>query len=453
MDKKFILYGYSSPTDGTWRIDETLFSTGVDYRTKSRYKEYFDCGLNLLMLQGNDPYTGEKWESSQTKKNMDNAYAAGIKKIIIYDKRIFDLSEKSGGIIGKDKDFVDEGQLEEFIAFCIRDYSKHPAFYGFMLVDEPRWFQIEALSQIMRAAKKVAPNIFVQCNLLPLYSCNNALYMEKGANQDLCDGFENYIRTYLERSGSDYLLYDSYPMRLEPEKGMFILWHHLTGLQIAADVCREKGVKFYFVCQATALYIDGKIRFRSCGEDDMRWQLNCVLAFGVKSVAYYTYWHKQQNGFEFGIHTDGTAFITSDGVRTALYAVMKKLHGEMQVLAPYLLECEYEDSGYRTSFFKTPEALSGMERRKFDGIRSLEMEENTAVVITRLRHKPGGETVYCLFNANDPEGEFSGEKKIRVNFAGKLIKTFSLKKPGGIDISESEFTLKAGDSAFFEVKE
>ena len=50
-------------------------------------------------------------------------------------------------------------------------------------------------------------------------------------------------------------------------------------------------------------------------------------------------------------------------------------------------------------------------------------------------------------------GAFSGEKKIRVNFAGKLIKTFSLKKPGGIDISESEFTLKAGDSAFFEVKE
>ena len=72
-DAIFPLYAYSGPTDGTYRIDGETFSVGEDFRTRTRFAEYRRAGFNILLFQGNDPYCGEEWESSQTKLNLDNA--------------------------------------------------------------------------------------------------------------------------------------------------------------------------------------------------------------------------------------------------------------------------------------------------------------------------------------------------------------------------------------------
>lgn len=77
-DKRFMLYGYSSGTDGTYFSGTRVFTQNKDFRTEEQYRYYLESGLNTLMLEGNDPYYGETWETSQTKKNMDTAYKAGI---------------------------------------------------------------------------------------------------------------------------------------------------------------------------------------------------------------------------------------------------------------------------------------------------------------------------------------------------------------------------------------
>ena len=70
-DKVFVLYGYSSGTDGTYFSGTRLFTQNKDFRTAEQYTYYRECGLNTLLLEGNDPYYGETWATSQTKKNMD----------------------------------------------------------------------------------------------------------------------------------------------------------------------------------------------------------------------------------------------------------------------------------------------------------------------------------------------------------------------------------------------
>ncbi len=459
MDKDFLIYGYSSPTDGYWYYDgKEEHYTGEDYRTEERYREYKDCGFNLLFLQNNDPYRGEEWETSQTKKNMDNAYAAGIKKVTVCDRRLLELSDSDGGVIGETmgvfKPFKDEKHLREFVAYCMKDYIKHPAFYGVMLIDEPSWKKLPSVAQMTKAIKEVAPQAFVQCNLLPLYAGSTHLFVEGGEKLDSVSvdssrkAFVKYITDYLDTSDSQVLTYDSYPMREEPDTGKFILRYHLAGLQASADELKKRNKQFHLVLQAVEYITDGRIRFRRPSEEDMRWQTNAALAFGVKGFSYYSYWAKQQNSFG-GDHVDGSSFITHDGRQTPLYHAVKKIHGELAELK-YLLDCEYDDSTFYADESAAPEYVKFMYKRDLTGSVRIRECNTSALIITRLRHKTDGNAVICLFNAEDPEVN-PVTAKIKAEFGGETVKTFLLKNPKGFD--EKEITLEAGDAAFIVVKE
>lgn len=457
-EKDFIVYGYTTPTDGYWYYEgKEEHYTGEDYRTEERYREYKDCGFNLLFLQGNDPYRGEEWETSQTKKNMDNAYAAGITKITVCDNRLLNLSATEDGIIGEEKGrykaFRDEKHLCEYVAWCMKDYITHPAFYGVMLIDEPRWRQMSSVAQMTKAIRKVAPQAFIQCNLLPLYRYNAVLYEKEGDKVDPCavpplrESFIRYIKNYLDTSEADLLTYDSYPMREEKEVGKFILKYHIPGLQVAADELKTRGKQFHMVCQAVEYYTNGNLRFRRPSEQDMRWQINIALAFGIKGFAYYSYWAKQQNYLN-GDHADGSSFITHDGKQTPLYVAMKKVHAQLHKLT-YLLDCEYENSTCFGDAETSPEYVKFVYRRDLSDVKIKECNIKT-LIVTQLVHKPTGDKVVCLFNAEDPENN-PVTAKIKAEFNGKAEKAFSLKRPDGEKLND-EITIEAGDGLFVIVK-
>ncbi len=449
-EKEFILYGYSSNTDGTYFYKDHFFTQGKDFRTVEQYRCYKESGFNLLLLEGNDPYYGEGWETSQTKLNMDNAYAAGIEKIIVYDKRIFDCSEEKDGIIGEDKKFKSEKELEEFITFCIKDYRHHPAFYGIMLVDEARWFQIKALSQVIKAARKVAPEMFVQCNILPYYLGHGDLFVENFDGVNEKEAYRQYVANFLDATQMPYLMYDSYPMRLEPAAGYFIRHEHLLGLQIAAEEVKKRNISFYFVCQTQAFYAYNKIVYRAPNEAEMRWQVNCVLAFGIKSIAYFTYWKKQRNSI-YEHYIDGASFMTQDGHKTPLYFAMQKIHKELGHISEYLLDCTYQESSYYTDLQKPLEHMDTMETSDFSKYVTLKGDGKTSVVLTMLKHNPTGNKVLCIFNANDPRGEIQGACDILVQVNGTVKNTFSLKEPNG-KLSDGKITLESGDSIFIVIE-
>ena len=459
MDKEFILYGYSGPTDGTWRIERPegnlFFFEGEDFRTVERYREYADCGFNTLFIQGNEPYVGEDFSTSALKSTMDKAIKAGLRRIIVHDSRLFNLSCSQTGLVGEGLRFSTQKQLEDYILYCIKDYRKHPAFFGFMLIDEPTYKCFTAISEIVRATKKVAPEVFVQCNLLPLYHASHRLFSERGQVADLQDVkllfelFREYIVSYLDKTEMPYLLYDSYPMRCEPETGNFLLRYHIPGLQISAEETKKRNRDFYLVCQSVCYYTNDRIRFRYLEESDMRWQINCALAFGVKSVSYYTYWAKQQNG-DLGYHLDGSSFIYRNGKKAPLYYIMQKIHAEMKVVTPYLLDCKYVKSTYYSTSESAPEFLALMEKCDLSDSVKLTCSENAAIVITELKHEHSGDKVICLFNANDPKGNYALFTEISPIFGGKVVRTFSLKHPEGE--TYEKLKLDAGDGIFFVIK-
>ena len=128
---------------------------------------------------------------------------------------------------------------------------------------------------------------------------------------------------------------------------------------------------------------------------------------------------------------------------------MKKIHGELAELK-YLLDCEYDDSTFYADETVAPEYVKFMYKRDLTDSVKIKECNTSALIVTKLAHKTDGDAVICLFNAEDPEVN-PVTAKIKSEFGGEIVKTFSLKNPKGFN--EKEITLEAGDAAFIVVKE
>ncbi len=399
-DLKFGLYGYSPPNDGSYTVDGEMRSTGEDYRTVERYKEYKDCGFNILLMQFTARYCGEEWESSDAKMVMDKALEAGLKKAIIVDKRIYDLCEIKHGLVGEGKKFAVEGELDEYLRECIRPYKDHPIFYGIQLLDEPKNDQLVTIGQIYRSLKRIDNEIFLQCNLLPLCGvANGEVFFAYGS--DYIENFRTYLELYLDETAADYIMYDSYPIA-EQFWESYLGRTYIKALQIASDVCKQRGVKFYFVAQTFGMTNKGYYTHTMPNEAQIRWQINLLMSFGVKQIAYFTYWTKQTNNTKGELFHDGQAMMTRDGKRTETWYTMQTLHQEMQKLAPVILNFEYVSDRYflKTPFKSHPLYIGYTGRGKLHGVTAETDQE--VVFINELKDKANGHTMYAIINTTDP---------------------------------------------------
>ncbi len=429
-------YGYSSPTDGNYYVDGKVFSVGEDFRTPLRYKEYKDVGLDVLLLQANDPYLGEEWENSQTKKNMDNAAKGGIEKIIVFDKRIHDLSKTEDGLIGKD--FDDEEALTSFLKNCVKDYSKHSSFYGVMLVDEPSYKCFDSIGQIERCLKRICPNIYIQCNLLPFYGDKKKLSPVSEYSQR--EAYIDYIEQFVSKTPHDVITMDSYPIRRENCRD-FLINTHFSGYQIVSDIAQKHHRKKGFVLQSTAMLVDMKDKFRKLNKGTIEYQYAAALCFGADEISYFTYWAKQCNKTNDEYFPDGTAFISRDGNKTEIYDAVSSLHKEYESIERLLEDYEYSSSCVMNS------PLKGDSLEEEIGI---EIDTDAPLLVTKLIN--GSSRLYGLLNLDDPDATPS-TREVVVRFRDS--EAYSIKKKNITSNGNGErcvVSLKNGEVTFIEVR-
>ena len=256
-DLRFDIYGYSPPSKLDIGIDGGLvLQTGLEFRTVERYQEYKAAGFNMLLMQSSGKYQGEPWETSDCKLVMDRAHQAGIDRIIVLDERLMMLSFEKDGLIGEGKKFASVEALETYVADCMEPYKTHPAFYGVQLKDEPEYLHFTAIGQLYKAIKKVMPNAFVQCNLLPYVGMGfaNKAYPRMDDGGDMQSRYADYLEAFLDATGADYIMYDQYPFQADKGYGTVFNQMYFCCMQIVANVCKKRGVKFYFVLQSFSMY-------------------------------------------------------------------------------------------------------------------------------------------------------------------------------------------------------
>ena len=458
---QFDFYGYSSASTGEWSIDNIKYSAGQDFRTVERMKEYKDVGMTIFLPQDTALYEGQDFATSDTKKALDMALEAGIKKVIITDRRIQSLSKTNGGIVGEGKQFATTDELDAAVAGYLAPYKDHEAFYGLMLGDEPFYQMAESYGQMYKSIKRVCPDCFIQYNLNPITAGQApekiderfpALEEGEGEGLDWKETvalrYDKYLRLFLDATDADYIQYDQYPMKSEDR----IDEYYIYGLQMVAEIAKEYGIDFYFVSQ-TYGQTDGISNPRMLSEADLYWLNNMLVGFGVKTISYFTYWTKWNNNTEHFI--DGNSFITWYGEKTKIYDWMKQIMAEEQKLASTILNFDYKTSKVYTktpTVFDSSHAIWTKKTEDFTAVKSVTVNKEVAL-ITELYDDEKQNYMYMVQNIVD--SMYKGSKayqtvELTFDSAYKYAVTFVKGERSIKKLDDGKLTLKhkAGEATY-----
>lgn len=391
---KFNLYGYCPPgcETGDYMLGQTIEKS---FRTVERFQEYKEVGFNTVLSGTIATYYGEEWETSMCKKVMDVVYAAGIDQYIVGDQSFYELSSQPDGLIGQGKRFENEEALDAFVANRIKDYSAHPAFYGLYLRDEPHYYLFKAFGQLYRSIKRVCPKAFIHCNLLPLDTLRwmGERYPQGG---DLFERRTKYLEMFLDETGADYIMYDDYPFCYAKENKI----NYIRCLQNAAAICRDRKIDFSFVAQSFSMKIGNSDYYWTPNEQELRFQQNLLLGFGVRELGFFTYLPHGNNSIGENFHNDG-AMLTRQGERMPLYYVMQKLLKELWEIIPVVTKFEYRHSAYDVeTFCSFLKQLDYALNEKLDNVLSFKTDRE-GVMINELYDEKNDQYLYRVINMTE----------------------------------------------------
>jgi len=335
-------YTYSAPGTGV-NADEL--------RNEETWKGYFDAGLNVMTLYGGNAYSGEVWETSNTKKCFDIAKKNGITKILLDDMRIYELVELKDKLVGSDPDckFKSEDELDAFVETCMKDYIYDPCFFGLRLRDEPVYGYLKAYAECYRSIKRVGKKlgkdyVYINMNLLPFDAvvCHGAPTLSHLTASEL---YTKYIEDYLKETGADWLSVDNYPYHLSDNGGRFYEGYYST-FQALRRACDKYGVKLAFVVASFEMENrdgHGLAGFRRVSSvNDMFLQVNSALGFGARELVFYTYVTMASSPESRYLSRDGSSFITSQGVKTWIYNYGKSAIEHAKRLEKVLFDYDFK---------------------------------------------------------------------------------------------------------------
>ena len=466
--KEPLFYCYNCPTSGYYTVNGYRYYFGEDFRTEKRYREYLECGFNMVQARGENSYKGEGFEGSNCQRVFQEALKAGCDKILVTDGRFDSWIRDKRDLVGEGKLFATEAELDAAVAECVAPYCNQEGFFGIQLFDEPMYDQFPAYGQLMRSLRRVLPNVYIQSNLLPMTAPEKLLVPHDEYQADVAgdkvateesvrwDIYKKYVGDFQEMTEADNIHFDEYPFRRE----YIISGNTLPNYQIVARICKERGLDFRAVLQSFAHIWNGTMHNRHMTESDMYWQTNLAMGFGVREYSFYTYMAKPDftyKGSAMG-EMDGAAFINLDGSRTALYEYTKRIIAEMKAFLKISGEYDYDSSYVVTERGKTSKDFDWTKFLYEDEPCPLAVTVDRGVVLVTKQVNAEGE-LYMLENIGNVRDELFDrippmeltvtlpEGKKTFYFRGKEIE-LSPNEDGSYTLS-----LKVGDAIFAEVKE
>ena len=344
-------FAYVSPGAGTFTTENGTTFLGEDFRSEARYRDYMECGMDMVMARYENSYSGEDWETSNAKKVCDAAYAAGCRKIILSDNRIDYLvnsklnpSDGSGEL--KTEEALD-AKVEEYLS----SYKDVPGLYGLCLRDEPNYSQIDALGKVYKSIKRVAAKMeisddfYLHTNLFPMSDAQKlTTYWNdvEAPAENLQEAYTRYAHKILEVTGANRIAVDIYPFVDGKPFGNYFF----STLQILRKECDEHNANLTLVMESFNYYKNGKQQFDVCDKACMYLSMNAALAYGVDDMAYFTYFPKPSYDYD-----ETASLVDFHGNKNSAWYYAQEMIAEAQSLSDILLNYDFKGSKIYT---KTP---------------------------------------------------------------------------------------------------
>jgi hypothetical protein len=199
--------------------------------------------------------------------------------------------------------------LKQRIAELQRQLSGHPGAIGFFLTDEPSMAAMPALGKVSRLLRDAMPDRLSYVNLFPY----------QVSKERLGTDYDSYVRALVKTVGQSFLSYDNYALVNGELNDQFY-----TNLEIVRRLGIELKTPFWNCIQSNAHY-----SYAEPTDANLHLQAYASLAYGSRGIQYFTYFTPGHGNFRL-------APIDVMGYRTATWDMLRRVNGEIAMLAPTL---------------------------------------------------------------------------------------------------------------------
>lgn len=252
------------------------------------YQKMHDCGLTVA---GFVP-----------PRDLDLCRAAGL-RAIVSDSRAS----------GYDWRQVDEAAARRNIAGLVAEVGKHPALYGFYLIDEPSAALFPGLGKVASLIHELAPGKWAYMNLFPNYA---------SAEQLGSATYREHLERFVEACHPTVLSYDHYAL-MDDGSLRNGYWQNLEQMR---GVGLKHRLPFWNIVLTVAHF-----NYREPTAADLRFQVYTTLAYGGRGIAYFTYIAPQVGNYRM-------APIDQFGNPTRTWDDLRAVNLQVGKLAPTLLK-------------------------------------------------------------------------------------------------------------------
>lgn len=199
--------------------------------------------------------------------------------------------------------------LKQRIAELQRQLAGHSGAIGFFLTDEPSIAAMPALGKVSRLLHDAMPDRLSYVNLFPY----------QVSRERLGTDYDSYVRALVKTVGQSFLSYDNYALVNGELNDQFY-----TNLEIVRRLGMELKTPFWNCIQSNAHY-----SYAEPTDANLHLQAYASLAYGSRGIQYFTYFTPGHGNFRL-------APIDVLGYRTATWDMLRRVNGEIAMLAPTL---------------------------------------------------------------------------------------------------------------------
>lgn len=267
----------------------------------------FDCGFNLAGFVD--------------AQSLDAVQAAGLKAIVF----------------GADVRGVTEADTAKAADDLAARVGKHPAAFGYYLVDEPSAGLYPALGRWVQALRRADPDRLAYINLFPNY----ASPPQMGAPD-----YETYLEEYVRQVKPAFISYDHYALMNDGT----LRGGYYENLESVRRVALRHGLPFWNIVLSNAHF-----RYAEPTPAGLRMQAYTTLAYGARGISYFTYFTPHTGNYRLGP-------VDQFGQRTPTWDMLRSVNMQIHCLAAHLVKLKSTGVFHHSD---VPAGCSGLDSSRF----------------------------------------------------------------------------------------
>ena len=369
-DKNIRIFAYMGPIPENWNEFREPDYRNDNYINDEQYGYLKDGGwTGVIALMERTPEHTEAALTLSDKYGLDYYVRDEINWDLNYDPAIFE-------------------RKADFYRKC----EAHPSFAGIFITDEPDVSQYPVFAELKVSFDKFFNSLKhgYYINLLPTYA-NDVTQL--GAPYPV------YIDEYIKQVKPDNVCFDHYPFqkrRINPETEAdgfydYTRTDYFYNLDVVAKACDEADIEMWTFVQAK----NYTRRETDLTYEAMAFQFYVSLAYGAKSLVYYTYW--TWPGYyanEVDIEYPGSV-ISAKGVPLERYYHCKEIHAEISAFGEEFMLCKHKTT------YLVPNGKDDVYFTKVEVKETPSFKGSATTLVGEFVHADGRKA-YMVVNAVDP---------------------------------------------------